>query len=547
MSVDEIIKMKHAGDDEQLEFIFSDESKIIVSSPAGCGKTTAMVSKIARELCSGSVVGNKRILAMTYSVNAAIRIKDSLKELLPDIVDDPKALLNKVDIANYHNFAMRLLYKYGYVLNSNLSSLSGFRIVDDETILTEGLLTSADQIKFEIIEKSIRDAEYEGINKALDTYWNILNKLLNQNIITYNGILIAAIRLLSIENVAHFYGKYYQMIIIDEFQDTNLLGYLLVDRLVSNNRVVFLGDDVQKIYGFLGAMDDALRVASEKFNAKEITFKNNYRFKNNERMRQIDLLIRDYADNYQESSMEALLLVKKLKTDSDELTFISEGIRRILEVDSDVAVLVRAGWQGNSIVKRLEEEKISFFNALYTEADVEYTKFYNVAVEEFHNNVSGRAVQRTLQSCLKAIKSREHEVYSDASKKYIFDSLYKLLEKLFEVSRSWDGTSKERYINIDFNLENKGLKHMMENLDEKVILTTIHSSKGLEWDYVIIPQMNAAAFPSWKYMCKMCHDSYGCNEGYDYCINNFVPEMQKKFREEISAYYVAQKRKFLLL
>lgn len=48
MSAEETIRNKHTGDNEQLEFIFSDEPKIIVTAPAGCGKTTAMVSKIAR-------------------------------------------------------------------------------------------------------------------------------------------------------------------------------------------------------------------------------------------------------------------------------------------------------------------------------------------------------------------------------------------------------------------------------------------------------------------------------------------------------------------
>ena len=50
MQAENVIREKHAGDIEQLKFIFSDENRIIVTAPAGCGKTTAMVSKIAREL-----------------------------------------------------------------------------------------------------------------------------------------------------------------------------------------------------------------------------------------------------------------------------------------------------------------------------------------------------------------------------------------------------------------------------------------------------------------------------------------------------------------
>lgn len=543
MNVENVIRDKHTGDNEQLDFIFSDEARMIVTAPAGCGKTTAMVSKIARELCSGSISSNKKVLAMTYSVNAAIRIKESVKNLLPEIVSNPVVLLKKVDIANYHNFAMKLLHKYGYALNNELINLNDFQIMDEKSIIRQGLLTTSEEYEFDKLEDALLSFKNQDLSECLNSYWNILNnKLINQKVITYNGILVAAIQLLSIESISHFYSSYYKMIIIDEFQDTNLLGYLLVDKLVSNNKVIFLGDNIQKIYGFLGAIDDALGLVRQKYNAKMIMFKNNYRFKNNSRMRQMDVFVRDYADNYRISTLTASLLIKKLKTDYDEVNFISEGVKNIVKTGNDVAILVRAGWQGQTIVEKLEEEGIPFFNSLYAETDAEYIKFYKVAVEEFHNNVSGKAVQRALRSCLKAVKAREQEVYTDLSKKYIFDSLYKLMEKLFEISQTWDGTSKDRYINIDFSLGNKGLKHMMEYLDEKVILTTIHSAKGLEWDYIILPQMNASVFPSWKHVCKKCNDVYGCNSGDDSCISMFVPKMERKFKEELSTYYVALTR-----
>ncbi|MGN0631394.1 MAG: UvrD-helicase domain-containing protein [Ruminococcus sp.] len=543
MDIERVLQDKHSDDKEQLDFIFSDEPRIIVTAPAGCGKTTAMISKIARELCVGTILGNKKVLAMTFSVNAAIRIKDAVKKLLPDIVENPKALLNKVDIANYHNFAMRLLHKYGYVLNNNFTNLSCFKIVDDSELSDLSLLSSTEEFEFKKLEDAIKSIDYNKLCGSIDIYWNILNsKLVNSSIITYNGILVAAIKLLSIENISQFYSSYYHMIIIDEFQDTNLLGYLLIDKLISNNIAIFLGDDVQKIYGFLGAINDALGTISEKYNAKTISFKNNYRFMNNERIKQLDLFIRDYVENYRLSEKNAKILLKKLISDSDEVDFISKGVERILNTTGDVAVLVRAGWQGNCIVDKFEKEGIAFFNALYSETDAEYIIFYKIAVEEFHKNVLGKAVQSALRNCLKAVKARENEVYSDLRKKYVFDSLYKLLEKLFEVSKTWEGTSKERYINIDFNLSNKGLKHMMEYLDEKVVLTTIHSSKGLEWDYIILPQMNVAFFPSWKHICKPCHDVNGCNSGYDYCINRFVPEMKRKITEEMSTFYVALTR-----
>ena len=38
---------KHKDDKEHLDFIFSEDKQIVVTAPAGCGKTTAMISKLA--------------------------------------------------------------------------------------------------------------------------------------------------------------------------------------------------------------------------------------------------------------------------------------------------------------------------------------------------------------------------------------------------------------------------------------------------------------------------------------------------------------------
>lgn len=541
MTVEEIIKTKHSGDADQLDFIFSNEKNIFVTAPAGCGKTTAMVSKIARELSEGKIPANKKILAMTFSVNAAMKIKDSLKKVLPDLVENWAYYLNKVDIANYHNFAMRILFKYGYSINYEFTNFTNFVVVNEESPIVDRYTTSSDQNIMDSFEKAVKLSDVNMLKNIMDDYWRILNdKLINNQVITYNGILVAAIKLLENENVSKFYQEYYKMILIDEFQDTNLLGYLLIQKLFGSNSFVFLGDDVQKIYGFMGAINNILGIVSEEYGAKEFRFKTNYRFKDNERMKQLDLLIRDYAENYRPSDLNAEILLKELSAEKAEDTFIVDGIERIIQNTRDkVAVLVRAGWQGNCIVSELNKRGLEYFNALYSEMDQEYANFYKVLEEEYHNTVPGKALQRYLNNCLIAMKERESDVYNDASRKYIFDSMYKLLQIQFEQVKGWEGNSKEKYDNLDFIIGNKGLKHMMEYIEEKVVLTTIHSSKGLEWDYVIIPKLNAHAFPPSKHVCKPCQADYSCNSGMKYCEFTFGKNMKKKFQEEISIFYVA--------
>lgn len=543
MTLEEIIREKHSGDEEQLEFIFSDDKKIIVTAPAGCGKTTAMVSKIARELSTGHIPANKKVLAMTFSVNAAMKIKDSLKTLLPDLVENTEKYISKVEIANYHNFAMRLLFKHGYSLNPEFANLFEFKVVDDSSRVLDAFIISSDSNKLKALDDAVKNSNKDNLMNALDDYWDILNrKLIRNHVITYNGILVSAIKLLCKRQVSSFYKEYYQMIIVDEFQDTNILGYLLIKKLIGDNIVVFLGDDVQKIYGFLGAVNGIFNMLIETYPVAEIEFHNNYRFRTNERMKNLDSLIRDYAKNYGPSELEASVLLKNLDSDEEEDEFIVEGIDRMISnLDGKVAVLVRAGWQGNSIVTKLDEKGIKYFNALFRETDPEYLKFYSIAIEELHNTTSGRAVQRDLQKCLDAVKSREHEIYQQDDKKFIFDAMYKLLEVLFNESRNWEGTSKDKYDNIDFTLGNNGLKHMMEFIDESVVLTSIHSAKGLEWEYVIIPKLNGFAFPT-SFVCRTCQDVYSCNSGFDYCEFLYEKTMEKTFKEEISVLYVAVTR-----
>ncbi len=542
MGLEDIIREKHSGDDEHLKFIFSEEKKIIVTAPAGCGKTTAMVSKIAWELGKGTISLNKKVLAMTFSVNAAMKIKDSLKVLLPELVENSEQYISKVDVANYHNFAMKLLFKHGYSINPEFIHLGDFIIVDEGNSVLNNHITSSDSNKLKALDDAVKASDEEELKNVIDDYWNVLNtKLIPNHVITYNGLLVSAIKLLSKRQVSSFYKEYYKMVIIDEFQDTNILGYWLVNKLIGDNTVIFLGDDIQKIYGFLGAINGIFEKYKEKYPIKEIKFCNNYRFRTNESMKELDKLIRSYGNTYAPSEFTASINLKQLGNDTEENNFIVEGIEKIITNSNDkVAVLVRAGNQGEPIATKLSGKGILYFNALFKDTDVEFLRFYEVAIEEYHNATgnSGKAVQRDLQKCLDAVSQRQNEIYSSARRKFVYDAMYKLLEVLFEEAKKWEGTSKDRYENIDFILGSKGLKHMMEYIEEKVVLTTIHASKGLEWEYVIIPKMNAYVFPT-GYMCGPCRSAYSCNNGFDYCKFLFGNSMEEAFKEEISVFYVA--------
>lgn len=86
-SIVEKINSLHQGDQSQLDVIFSSNPKLIVEAPAGYGKTKTMVSRVGIMLAENRVPNPKKILALTFSVNAALKIKRDLSSNLPILID----------------------------------------------------------------------------------------------------------------------------------------------------------------------------------------------------------------------------------------------------------------------------------------------------------------------------------------------------------------------------------------------------------------------------------------------------------------------------
>lgn len=128
---DEIRKI-HGNDKEQLDIIFSKEKRIMVEAAAGCGKTKTLVSKLAYLLSTHSIPNNKKVMALTFGVNAAYKIKKEVFEKIPTLINTTdKDLEKKILVTNFHGLARRILRNYGYILHENFLCINEFNVVDD--------------------------------------------------------------------------------------------------------------------------------------------------------------------------------------------------------------------------------------------------------------------------------------------------------------------------------------------------------------------------------------------------------------------------------
>lgn len=134
------IEGRCGGDASQRSTIFSPSKRVFVEAPAGYGKTTVMTGRACWLLASGEVQPPKRILALTFSVAAARRMRTDLSatmSALPGPV--AKRFEDRVMATNFHGFAWALLRRYWRSLSLpvNVDELS---MVDDNGAVNEMVL-----------------------------------------------------------------------------------------------------------------------------------------------------------------------------------------------------------------------------------------------------------------------------------------------------------------------------------------------------------------------------------------------------------------------
>lgn len=543
------IKEKHQGDRKQLEVVFSSQKRLLVEAPAGYGKTNTMVSRIAYLITVGQIPVPKRLLALTFSVNAAYKIKKDISGKIPELLHGLSrqvSIKEKIYVSNYHGFCRNVLKKYGRLIHPALAKLDILQSIDDsraDSIMGQfkNLLISEASVLSDF-SSAVRNIDGKYIKDNIDSYNSIvIAKLLDCGALPYNAIITLTLKLFKDHpNVLEFYHHYYKTILVDEFQDTNILSYWLLCVLITEKtNVLLLGDSLQRIYGFIGAIPNLLKHAEKKFGLKQIALDKNYRFASNINMLNLDKLMRQCAVTPFENPMGIVAEIPFNQYDDQEKE--SSGVllktSEILKQDpaAKVAILVKQrGPNVDAIIDTFNQNGISFFYGLFTDEDSEYVKFNRRCLYEFveilkiESKVSKRLKRRHIDKMRK--------LYQDENSALI-DSFFNLLSVFWErLFIEYGSLSNEDKLNlVKDTFEHNGIKQYMEFLDTSIIITTVHAAKGLEWDYVILPDMEKDLFPSWIGLCGKCN----CGGTCDFL---FSKNIEKVFLEELSVFYVAVTR-----
>ena len=252
----------------QMQAVLSTEGPHLVIAGAGSGKTRVLVYRTAHLIKKG--VSPERILLLTFTRRSAAEMLERASDLLDD-------RCQKVSGGTFHSFANSTLRKYAGQLgisprftildqedSENVVDLVckhlGFKKLDKRFPKKATLLSLISQSVNKCVDvESVLYEEYphfldwiEHIKRIKEEYQQYKRAM---GLFDYDDLLVGLLELLDSQpDVRLKLSKYYQYIMVDEYQDTNKIQAKIIQLLASEHQnIMVVGDDSQSIYSFRGA------------------------------------------------------------------------------------------------------------------------------------------------------------------------------------------------------------------------------------------------------------------------------------------------------
>ena len=404
--------------DRQREAVFTVNGPLLVLAGAGSGKTTVIVNRIANMINFGNAYydesreGNPmdeaflrayadgkeddadmlrgivavepvkpwNILAITFTNKAAGELKERLSAMLGEDA------LN-IHASTFHSACVRILRSeigaLGYGTNFTIydsddsqrmiKNVMAELDISEKQLAPKAVLAEISSAKDKMItpEELLSDAGQDYRKKTVAKLYKLYDERLRAaNGLDFDDILCKTVELFrDFPDVLEKYRNKYKYILVDEYQDTNHVQFMLVSMLSQEHRnICVVGDDDQSIYRFRGANIENILGFEEQFEGAKVV-----RLEQNYRSTQTILDAANSVISNNASRKEKSLWTDKGKgeqiywykayDENDEAQFIADSIKKDHEVTgtySRNAVLYRMNAQSNTIERALVRANIPY-------------------------------------------------------------------------------------------------------------------------------------------------------------------------------------------
>ena len=317
----------------QQEAVMTTEGPLLLLAGAGSGKTTVLINRIANimrfgrgsdsreipdsiteedvvflesledalsdydrwradNLCAVEQAVPWSIIAITFTNKAANELKERLSVLLGPEAQDIWAM-------TFHSACCRILRRdierMGYDRSFTIYDTSDSERImkdiikdmglDDKTFPAKYVLGAISREKDKMVsaQEMLERAERTGDLRALHiarAYVKYQTQLKDNNALDFDDIIYVTVQLLQQhEDVRAYYQRKFRYVLVDEYQDTNHMQYLLTSLLAGGyENICVVGDDDQSIYRFRGAtIENILNFEKQYRGSRIIRLEQNYR------------------------------------------------------------------------------------------------------------------------------------------------------------------------------------------------------------------------------------------------------------------------------
>ncbi len=374
LSIDEILSELT---DAQKEAVTTICGPLLILAGAGSGKTRVITHRTAYLIETG-VKGHK-ILALTFTNKAANEMKSRVRNLLGfgkgrnDFMEPFVSTFHSFCLWVLRRFADRIGYSLDFTVIDETDQLGIIKEILREENIDERRF-SPKHIQNLISEAKIRMVPFESYfsnSTFAEIFINVASKyksfLKKNNLMDFDDLLINTLSLLNEDTLcSDFLKERFSHVMIDEYQDTNRIQYLIAKKISEDHRnLCAVGDDDQSIYSWRGAdIRNILDFERDFPEAKIIKLEENFRstsiildvawnvIKNNELRREKRLYTK-------KRSGEAVKLYVA-ESEKDEALFVVNEIEKLTDKYDSFAVFYRTGAQSRPFEEELNKKDIPY-------------------------------------------------------------------------------------------------------------------------------------------------------------------------------------------
>jgi len=561
--------------EQQKAAVLAVEGPVMVFAGAGSGKTRTLTYRVAY-MIDACNIKPYNILAITFTKKATNEMKERLIELIGPFAYD-------VTISTFHSLCARILRKeithLGYARN--------FNILDEE----EQLKVINDVLKENNIDKKKYPGRYMQRVIKFSKSFNVLpedpyernvynmyeEKMQELNLLDFDDLLIKTHELFkNHEQVLEKYRNIFKYVLVDEFQDTNLIQYKIIKLLTLESKNIFVvGDDDQSIYSFRGTNYENMQLFKNDFSEYKIYYlTENYRSPQsilngcnrlishnvNREKKELfsqnpgsedDVVIHQAYNEKQEvdfildsifslkmQGVEykdiAILYRNTVLLRNLELGIIQMGLpykvfggipylrrreikdimayfKLMIDIDDEYSfrrvVNVPSRMLGETTISKVIElknnYKISIFEAIDASKSILSERRFNALTEfknliiEFRDRLQTDNLIDLYEELLERIEYREYLKKEDDAEDRL-DNIEEFKSILYQIETENEDLSRYERLEEAFDqaLLNDDVKQNQKQALDGITLSTIHSVKGLEFDYVFVIGLEENVFPN---------------------------------------------------